>query len=254
VPADYAKRLTVSSYEESGTRVLRAGGFLDSSTYLALRDAIIKAALDEPRAVIVDVTSLVVPAPSAWAVVTSARWLIVEWPDVPMAVVCEHSTGRTDIVRNGITRYVPVYASTTEAIAALSQREALAVRRRARAELSADTLSLSRSRDLVAEWLTAWQRPELISVAKLVVTVFVENVLAHTGSAPALRLESKGDYVTVAVADGSTAPATRRECSSTGSDEVSGLSIVAALCRTWGNSPTPSGKTVWAVIGPENRL
>jgi hypothetical protein len=26
------------------------------------------------------------------------------------------------------------------------------------------------------------------------------------------------------------------------------------MCRMWGNSPTPTGKTVWAVIGPENRL
>jgi hypothetical protein len=34
----------------------------------------------------------------------------------------------------------------------------------------------------------------------------------------------------------------------------SGLHIVGALCRAWGNAPTSSGKTVWAVIGPENRL
>jgi hypothetical protein len=34
----------------------------------------------------------------------------------------------------------------------------------------------------------------------------------------------------------------------------SGLKIVGALCRAWGNAPTPTGKTVWAVIGPENKL
>jgi len=34
----------------------------------------------------------------------------------------------------------------------------------------------------------------------------------------------------------------------------SGLRVVAALCRAWGNSPTSTGKTVWAVIGPENQL
>jgi hypothetical protein len=35
---------------------------------------------------------------------------------------------------------------------------------------------------------------------------------------------------------------------------VSGLAIVAALCRTWGATPTSSGKTVWALIGRENQF
>ena len=34
----------------------------------------------------------------------------------------------------------------------------------------------------------------------------------------------------------------------------SGLGIISVLCRMWGNAPTPTGKTVWAVLGPENRL
>jgi hypothetical protein len=29
---------------------------------------------------------------------------------------------------------------------------------------------------------------------------------------------------------------------------------VAALSRVWGTLPAPSGKTVWAVVGPENKL
>lgn len=35
---------------------------------------------------------------------------------------------------------------------------------------------------------------------------------------------------------------------------VSGLAIVAALSRSWGSTPTANGKTVWAVLGSENRL
>lgn len=100
-------------------------------------------------------------------------------------------------------------------------------RRRARANLSATPDSVSQSRQLVEKWLTAWSQTDLISVTKVIVTSLVENVLKHTDSPPGLRLESKGDTVTVAVEDDS---------------------------RTWGTAPTPSGKTVWAVIGPENRL
>jgi hypothetical protein len=93
----------------------------------------------------------------------------------------------------------------------------------------------------------------LIPVAKVVVTSFVENVLKHTDSNPGVRLEFDGSAVTVAVDDGSHVPAGLRErpgpCGA-----PSGLHIVAALCRAWGNAPTSSGKTVWAVVGPENRL
>jgi hypothetical protein len=33
-----------------------------------------------------------------------------------------------------------------------------------------------------------------------------------------------------------------------------GLRIVNALCRQWGNAPTRSGKTVWVIVGRENRI
>ena len=110
------------------------------------------------------------------------------------------------------------------------------------------------SRELVAEWLAEWSRPDVISVAKLIVTVLVENVLAHTQGAPVLRLECTRDLVTIAVEDERAEPAVRRELPNHGVNDVSGLAIVAALCRKWGNSPTATGKSVWAVIGPENRL
>jgi hypothetical protein len=149
---------------------------------------------------------------------------------------------------------VPVYSSTTEAIEAVSCLQDQPARRRAKATLPPKPASVSRARVLVSEWLSAWSRPELIPVAKLIVTVLVENVLAHTASAPALRLESKGELVTVAVEDDSTTPATRHENPDGRGDQVSGLAIIASLCLAWGNSPTSSGKTVWAVVGPDNAL
>ena len=82
---------------------------LDTTTYRSLRDHIIKAALEEPAVVIIDVSYLLVPAESAWAVFTSARWHVGRWPDVPIMLVCEHSAGRSAITRNGVARYVPVY-------------------------------------------------------------------------------------------------------------------------------------------------
>jgi len=88
-------------------------------------------------------------------------------------------------------------------------------------------------------------------VASTIATVFIENVLEHSGSTPVLVVESDGDTVTVAVEDGNHLPAVRHEDTGRGANIVSGLAIVAVLCRAWGSMPTSSGKTVWALVGPE---
>ncbi|MDT5137475.1 MAG: hypothetical protein QOD58_1737 [Mycobacterium sp.] len=102
--------------------------------------------------------------------------------------------------------------------------------------------------------MTAWSAIPLIPVAATVATVFIENVLQHTDSAPVLIAEKYQRTLTVAVEDCSLQPATRHEYAGRGIDIVSGLSIVSALSRIWGSTPTSAGKTVWALVGAENRL
>ncbi len=60
-----ASSIVVSADSAGTVCVLTVDGVLDNSTYLSLRDAVIKAALDEPRAVLVDVNRLDVPVGSA---------------------------------------------------------------------------------------------------------------------------------------------------------------------------------------------
>jgi anti-anti-sigma factor len=250
VANDRHSTLTVSADTVGQVVVLTANGALDATTYLLLRDTIIKAALDEPQAVIIDISELTIDTESALAVFTSAQWHVGRWPEVPIALACEHQAVRSAITRNGVARYVPVYLTVEEALAHAGHTP---YRRRARAGLPASLTSLRRGRDLVAEWLTAWSQTDLIPVAKIIVTAFVENVLEHTDSAPDIRVETNGTTVTIAVEDASRVPPSVHE-SREADDPPSGLKIVAALCRAWGNSPTPSGKTVWAIVGPENRL
>jgi len=243
----------VVSADGAGTVcVLTVDGVLDSSTYLNVRDAIIKAALEEPRAVLIDVNALHVPASSAWAVFTSARWHVRTWPGVPIYLVCADARRRKTMTRMGITRYVPVHATVEAAMGALIDgRRALF---RVRTELPASLASLRRSRQFVAEWLGNWALVDLIPVATVVVNVFVENVLQHTAAAPVLILESDGTAVVISVQDDSSTTAARHEDPYRGGERMSGLAIVASICSAWGSTPTPSGKTVWAVLGPENQL
>lgn len=245
--------MAVSTLTCGGSRLLHVDGVLDGTTYRELRDVVIETALEEPTAVLVDVTELHVPAEWAWCVFTSALWHISIWPDVPLILVCRHASGRSAIRREGLTRYAPLYSSVDSAYAAIPA-DLEPQRRRARAQLPAVHSSLRRARQLVAEWLISWSRGDFIPVSAIVVDVLVENVLEHTFSAPRLTVESRGDTIAIAVSDDSRAPAVRHEDPYRGGDTVSGLAVIAALARAWGSTPTSNGKTVWAVIGPENSL
>jgi anti-anti-sigma factor len=238
---------------EHDAPIMVVAGTLDSSTYRDLRDAVIKVALDEPRAVIVDVDGLSVPAASAWSVFTSARWHVSTWPDVPVLLVCAHPQVRRAIEVGAVARYVPAHPTRESALDALRD-QSLPVRRRARSELPRTRVSVGLARAMITDWLTRWGKRELIPVAATVATVFVENVLDHTDSAPVRIVELHQDGVTIGVEDGSDHLPSRHEDADCGTEIVSGLAIVSALCRAWGSTPTPSGKTVWALVGLENRL
>ncbi|OBG29724.1 STAS domain-containing protein [Mycobacterium sp. 852002-51057_SCH5723018] len=233
--------------------ILVVQGMLDSSTYRTVRDTVIKAALDEPRAVIVDVNRLSAPSTSAWSVFTSARWHVSVWPDVPIQLVCANSQTRRVIAAVGVTRYVPVHPTRESALDAV-RGQSPPVRRRASTELPVTRIGVGLARARISDWLTGWGQRDLIPVAATVATVFVENVLDHTESAPVLIVESYRDTVTVAVEDCSDRLPGRHEDSQRGAEVVSGLAIVSALCRAWGAIPSSSGKTVWGLIGRENRL
>jgi hypothetical protein len=248
-----APELNVTANAAGELTVLRANGILDGSSYIVLRDKIIDAALQEPSAVLIDVTDLAVPADSAWSVFSSALWLVSRWPRIPVALICEHTDTRDGLARSGVPRRVPVYPSIDSALGGLPSGSAKPMRHRARADLPPSLGSLGRSRELVAGWLMAWSQPKFIPVTKIVATTLVENVLQHTDSRPCVRLESDGVVVAVAVEDSSRAPAALRE-DVTETGAPSGLRIMAAVCRMWGQAPTPGGKTVWAVMGRENVL
>lgn len=250
--AEAAPSIRIHIHTEHAVPILLVAGVLDSSTYRSVRDAVIKAALNEPRAVIVDVDRLSAPAASAWTVFTSARWHVSIWPDVPIMLVCSEPRVRRAIAASGVTRYVPVHA-TRELALHTAVGSSLHVRRRARTELPRSRGSTGFARAVVTDWLREWDRPDLIPAASTVATVFVENVLAHTESSPVLLVETYRDAVTVAVEDCSDRLPSRHE-DERGAEIVSGLAIVSALCRVWGSTPTPSGKTVWALVGRENQL
>ncbi|MEC4765001.1 STAS domain-containing protein [Mycobacterium sherrisii] len=250
--AESPNSLAVATRTDESVAVLTVGGLLDASNCGALRDSISKATLQKPSAVIVNINGLKVPAEAAWSAFISAHLQLSTDALVPIVLVSTDRTTRDAVTRSEVTRFMPVYSTEKGAMKALSRLSRQTIRR-ADAALPANLTSLRESRRLVREWLTEWKQPGLIPVALVVVNVFVENVLEHTGSIPKMRIETDGVTATIAVSDESTSAAVRLPSPDKGID-VSGLAIVDALSRAWGSTATSSGKSVWAVIGPENQL
>jgi hypothetical protein len=251
VMAGRERELQFSTTDVGDARVLTVDGVLDATTYLPMRDAIVNAALDEPCIVVIDISWLTVREDPAWAVFTSARWQIAEWPGVPIGLVSSHEHDRNNLDRNGITRHVPLYATVKLAFSELSLDLQRRYRRRARASIPPGRSSIRRCRELTAQWLSEWSRMDFVHVASLVATELVEAALSATDNEFVLRLETDGSTVSVVVQHvGITNPVQRKSAH----DKVSGLDLVAANSRTWGTYTTVSGNTIWAVVGPENRF
>lgn len=243
--------LHISVTDVAGISVLTVRGVLSYTTYVPLRDAIVKAALDEPAAVVVDITRLVFGDETALAVFVSARWQIAEWPNVPIGLVCAHARGQAALRRNGVTRYLPVCPTVQAATTEVSQRALRTYRQRARAFLTAEEGSSRRCRQLITEWLTTWARTDFIHAVSTVATELVEDALMDTDSNFSLRVETDGSTMTVAVQHTSSGARARRV---TSGEDLFSADIVAATSRVWGSFTTAAGTTVWAVMGPENRF
>ncbi|GGG25624.1 sulfate transporter [Rhodococcoides trifolii] len=233
--------------------MLTVRGVLDASTYLQVRSLVVKASTDSVTAVVVDIDGVAAPSGSAWAVLTSSSWLIRQWPGIPLLIVSSSADRRAELVRNGVTRYVTVHPTLGCALASVvDERERTSTRLRARFAAPRATPIVAVARREVMHTLNEWGREDYVTCAACVATVLVHNVLRHTDSDLDLRVEAHNDVVTVAVHDGNPAPATIHEAVGPAAPRVSGLAVVSALTRSWGNVCSDVGKTVWAVIGPEN--
>jgi anti-anti-sigma regulatory factor len=79
--------LTSTTHIRADATVIRLSGVLNARTYQQVRDSVINVAIDQSTAVIVDINDLEVRDDQSWAVFTSARWHVQQWPEVPIALV-----------------------------------------------------------------------------------------------------------------------------------------------------------------------
>jgi hypothetical protein len=240
--------LIVYRWHHVGALVVAVEGTLDASSYGMLRDALLKAAADAPTAVIVDLERMGVPSPVALALFPAVAAKIAVWPGIPLILAVADDAKRRMLAEYRMRRYVPVHGTVEEAVTAIAEPPP---RRVARVELPHGSACLPLMRDFVTEWCERWQVPEWRAADALrIATVLVGNTIKHTQGAPTIRIEMRRGMFTVAVYDGSQRLARQLEPDTdlaTGAEH--GLTMVAQLCRSWGNSRTHAGgKVVWVVL------
>jgi hypothetical protein len=235
----------VTRWELAGAAVVEPRGVLDAGTYRELRDILVKAAVDEPRAVIVDLDGLEAPDQSSYALFSSVSEQVARWPGVPLLLVAGTARQRDRLAGYRMARYVAVHPSVAAAVAAIG---APPPRRLARRRLPNAMTSASLAREFVRAVCEQWSVGPGTEDAVAIVNELVENTLLHTYCVPSVRLELRRGMLSVAVYDDDPAPARLREPDPR-DRHGHGLTIVAAVAVVWGCSPTPAGgKVTWAVL------
>jgi hypothetical protein len=240
--------LAVSRRAVSDAVIVTPSGVLDMTTYRRLHDVLLKAGVDEPRAVVAELDFLVVPRPSTLVVFASAAEQLAEWPGVPLLLVARTAATRRLLARQRLHRFVPVHDSIPAAIAAIGATPPRRVVRRA---LPNHLTSAGEARRFVMETCAEWAVAETRRYeAMTVVNELVENTLIHTYQAPSVRLELRRDLFTVAVYDDDpTLPPQPSDLARPAGKHPRGLKIVEEFARAWGSTPSSrGGKVVWATL------
>jgi hypothetical protein len=231
--------------ELQGATIVRPAGVLDIRTYPVLRDALLKCAADQPRAVIVDLDQLEITSDYLASVFITVWLRVTQWSSMRLVVVPGAAHGT--LSWPGPMRHFVAVEPTV--LAALDNLGEPPPRRRAELWLPSSPRSVPAATRFVTDTCGNWDIEALTAPAATVAGELVENAAEHARSPARLRLELRQGRLTVAVADDDTRPVSLPRPGPRTPEPRSGLRLVAHLAHAAGWSRTHSGgKVVWAVL------
>lgn len=120
----------------------------------------------------------------------------------------------------------------------------------AQVTLPGEASSVPTARRFVESILSSWGQPDHGWTAALLISELSANCTLHARTPFTVSVELDGDEVCLRVSDGSLrAPAVRDY--GTAATTGRGLRLVQDLSESWGVDLREDGKTVWAVLRPE---
>lgn len=238
--------MRVTTTERPGYTLVSPSGVLSRRTVGDLRDGMLKAAAEQPDAVVCDLREVVVDPASLTMLLLVAEQL-EQWPVCAFGVVAAEPSLRSALAALGVPRRAVVGASVADVVAALS---VAAPRARATLRLRPGRRAPAEARAFLATAAGVWGVEQVdLDDATLVIDELVTNAVLHAGTEIEVMLNVLPGRLRLAVAD--QAPPVPMGRSAHRDDENGrGLALVEALSRRWGVIPRrPDGKVVWAVIG-----
>jgi anti-anti-sigma factor len=225
--------------------VLRAVGVLDLSAVPALREDVLKAVVEQPRAVILDLTDLTALDARCTSIFDAVARQACEWPGTVLALCGAHDAVARTLARSGAPRFLALFEDVDEALRRAREQPP---RQRREAQLPADPTAARQARHMVRDLCDRWQLEDLRDTAMLVVSELVANTIRYAGSPPRLRVELGPRTLTVAVGD-DCPDLPRRPAATSDLEGGRGLFIVEQLAVAWGvHQHAGDGKTVWCAL------
>lgn len=234
--------MAVDCYVRTDERWLVAelSGILGLAEVAQVRLQLLKCLAEQPLALLVELSGIVVTGPTALNVFTAVSRQAARWPGTPV-LFC----GISDAMATPAYRRLPVFPSIVDA------REHLALGGHAMPTVTEELLPVSgaarRSRDVATDTCLRWDLPDLVAPASLICSEFISNVADHVGTLMTLRLSLAPRLLLIAVRDGSPVEPVVSPVGG-GTERGRGLQIVDATAYAWGFLPARDGKVVWASL------
>lgn len=239
---DAATGLDLRARARGEVVLVSPAGRLDLSTYVGLRDGLLKHVAEQPAAVVVVLGPALEVGSDTLAGVFGAVWLrCCRWPGVPLMLVATTDKHRRLLSRTGLRRFLPCHDRLSTALAAVGVP---APRRRDHAVLPGDVDASDLARDFTRRTCQSWGGLHEVTARAVLLSaelVVIAGRLADRSATLELRVERTAQQLTLAVRY-TSAPEARR----TREPDLTRLHRLATAC---GRTPTLGrGDIVWAAL------
>jgi anti-sigma regulatory factor (Ser/Thr protein kinase) len=230
--------------------VVRLDGALILASVPYVRAVLAKCLAECPTALIVELGGVALDSDLPLTVFRAVQRQAAQWPGVPVLLAGPSPALTGRMAHLVMARHLPAYDTVRDAIAALDRP--VRAQPTVRADLPATRWASREARLLVASACRGWNLAHLVDDAEVIASELASNAVRHACPPLGLVVATRGDYLHVAVRDGSGTPPRVAQFTSSmlpdGDAAGRGLWLVAAFATSWGSMPTADGKVVWATL------
>jgi anti-anti-sigma regulatory factor/anti-sigma regulatory factor (Ser/Thr protein kinase) len=235
---------------KDGCVVVALAGSIDLFSVSAIQRTLRKDLAEQPYGLICELSGVDRLDPVCAAVfATVVNHPSSGWPATSFALCGAQPPVAEILNRLQVPNFLPLYAGVEEALDAVFARPpSLHDELRLAPTLSAPAAARAFVQEVCNYWEAALPDTTVVDRAMLLANELVTNAVVHARTDLRLRLELRGDWLHIAVRDGSPR-LLRMVASDRHAPGGRGLWLVEQLARAWGVRPHPDGgKVVWCTL------